>query len=165
MGVRASAVHPAFCGKKVGAKLFLFGSHGSNFVGAEAVPSQRRGLQGEGLSRPTCFTGNVARRHGPFFQSKYGFAIAPVEYEHQPSLSDYGDRRNLFSFLHDVDQHWRGFQIVIPRVVMNRLKIPGQFSGVGMERNQRVAEKIFSLSVSGVKVRTGRAEGKKYKSS
>ncbi len=45
---------------------------------------------------------------------------------------------------------------------MNDLKIPRQFSGIGVERNQRVTEQILSLPVGAVKIVGGRTEGKKY---
>ena len=48
--------------------------------------------------------------------------------------------------LHYIHQHGRRLQIVVPGIVMNDLEIPSQFSGIGIERHQGVAEQILSLS-------------------
>ena len=43
-------------------------------------------------------------------------------------------------------------QVVVPKVVVHRLKIPDQFTGGGVESNDTVAVQVFSFPVSTVKI-------------
>src|SRR3979490_1333678 len=126
------------------------------------MASQRWRLEWEGLRGPARFTRDFARRDRPFLNPINGIAIAPVEDKQKAVLGSDSDCRNLCAPLNDIHQHGSRLQVVIPRVVMHSLEIPSECPCIGIKRNQRVAVQIFSLPVGAIKVKGGRAKGKKY---
>ena len=150
--IRPPALHAAFGGEQVCADFFLLRGYGGNLIWCETVSSQRRRLEREGLGWPGLLAGDFTRRHWPLLYAKDGGAVPAIENKKQPVLTQDRDRGNLHSSFLDVDQNRSRFQVVVKEVVVHGLEVPHQFAGVGIQRDDSVAEEILPLPIRSMEI-------------
>ena len=97
--------------------------------------------------------------HRAFFHIKNRLAGSSVETENESCFGALQYRRNDFSIVPQVNEGGLGGQIVIPDIVVNELLIPGNGSGFGIQRDERVCVEVVALPFATVEIRacgTGR---------
>ena len=118
----------------------------------------RRRLQRERLRRPVLVTGNRIVGHDrPLFDAENRRARHAIEDEQKALLRINRHGRNRSPVSPHVDQRRRRGQVVIPVVVMRRLKEPLQLAGRGVQREQRRAIQIRAEPIAAVEIGRGRA--------
>ena len=85
--------------------------------------------------------------HGCFRHWKQRFAGFPVPHVEQTIFATSSNSLNNFTFfVCNIKQQRSRDMIPIPKIVMHRLKVPGQFAAIDMQRNGGVGKKICTDS-------------------
>src|SRR5690606_6528595 len=116
---------------------------------------QRRRLDRERLRRGVPFARHVALRHGPLLDRDHGLAVLAVEHEHVARLADVHEARDALAVDDDVEQRSGGRHVRIPQIVVDRLKVPEVLARGGLDRDDRIREKIDARAIAPVVVRRG----------
>src|SRR5689334_14478620 len=80
------------------------------------------------------------------------FSRSAIEDENQSGLRGHRESRDGGSVALYVEENRRRFQIVVPDIVMDGLKIPFQLTGLGVESDQTVAEQVCLLAIRTIEV-------------
>ena len=88
----------------------------------------------------------------PFLDAEHGCARHAIEDEQQALLRVHRHGRNRPAVALDVDQRRRRVQVVVPVVVMRRLKKPLQLAGRRVQREQRRTIQIRAQAIAAVEI-------------
>ena len=124
----------------------------------EKLGGERRRLDRDRLRRRRLFAGNVGGGHGLFLDVEERLAGLAVEQEDIARLRHLRDGVDLLAVVRDRDQVGIDRQIVVPQVVMQRLKVPDALARPGVESDRAVGEQVVAMPVAAVEVEGGRSE-------
>ena len=151
--VRTEIVNAADLLDEIAAELLVRRFAGEDLVRLDAEPRQRRRLHGKRLRRPGLFAGDIALRNRPLLDGVDRLAGFALEKEHQARLRHRDDGGNSPPVADDVHQRGRGRVVVVPHVVVRQLKVPADFAGVGIERDDRRGIQILLRAMAAVVLR------------
>src|SRR6266404_5614219 len=99
-------------------------------------------------------------RHRPLLDASQRFAVGAVENVNPAGAAGFGDSLAGLPIDYRVEKDDRAGRVVIPDVVMHLLEVPGIFSGLGLQRDDRSAEQIVSFAHRPVIIRPAIADRK-----
>src|ERR1019366_3538980 len=105
------------------------------------------------------FAGRTALRHGFLFDRPHGFAVGPVEDKEEGGLVYLRKCLDLLAVHRDVEEHGRGRDVVVPKLVMNQLVIPDALAGLYVDTNDAVGEEIRAGALAAISIAAGRFDG------
>ena len=86
--------------------------------------------------------------HRALLHREQGLAGQPIQHEDHPHLGGLSHRRDHATVLFQGHQHRLGREIVVPRVVADRLVVPDEFSGEGVQHHQGVSVQVLTVTVA-----------------
>ncbi len=111
-----------------------------NLIRRESLSRESRRLGRKGLRRPRFLARRVALRHRALLDRPQWFARHAIQHEQEPELGRLRHDVDRLTVVLHREQLRRGGQIVIPQVMMHRLKMPQPFSGARVQRQQAISE-------------------------
>src|SRR6266850_56858 len=111
-----------------------------------------RRLGGEGLRLRIPFAGHITARHGTLFDRPDRPARHAIERVDEADLRYLRDRLDLPSVDGDIEKNGSCRQIVIPDVVVDRLKVPDTFAGRRVQAYEAVCEQVLSRVSAAVRI-------------
>ena len=153
-----TASHHALVRDPLAAPLRMLRREVGDFVGGKRRARKRRRRDRPRLRRRSRLAGHVAGRRWPFLDGVNRHAADTIQNEQQAVLGADGDRRHgLVADARVEQQRWR-LQVVVPNVVVNRLKVPEVAAGARISRDDRRAEQVVADAIAAVAIERRRAE-------
>ena len=127
-------------------------------VPRHAHPGERTGLLGDRLRRRIPLARHVGLCLRTFVDAVDRRAVLAIQDEHERRFPDLRERRNRLAVLPDVDQAWRGREVVVPDLVADVLEVPLQRARLRVEGHRRVAEEVVAGPIAAVVVHARTAD-------
>ena len=108
----------------------LRGADAPRGIGRNVLRHKRRGRRRKRLRGRSHFPRHIALRHGAFLDRKYWLACVAIEDVEKAGLVALNDDGNIPAVPIQRGQQRRGSAVVIPKIVMDELKSPGDFAGL-----------------------------------
>ncbi len=118
---------------------------------------ERKGLGGGG-----CFAGHAALRNWAFFHAEYRLSGFTVQDEKIRCLGANRNGGNRLTVALQIEQERRRSNIIIPKIMVNRLKVPDELSRVRSQRNNGIRKQIIAEPFASVIIRARAAGRNKY---
>src|SRR5690606_8317320 len=132
--------------------LFLGRKIGINVVFADQLTIKRRYHGREWLRRPRLFVRHITGGHRPLFDGPKRLTRYPVEYKKESMLGSNRYRIDFFAAVVYRNELRRCRKVIIPDVVMNRLKMPKPFAGTGIQCEDAISKQITAGAVCAIVV-------------
>src|ERR1019366_5034107 len=108
--------------------LVRFRSSIGDHVFGEELARVRRRPGGNRLRGGSSFSRHIAGRKRAVFDRKQGLPVGSIEQEYISLLGGLGDRVHLLAIAANRNQHGRGREVAIPKIVSDPLKMPDSLS-------------------------------------
>jgi hypothetical protein len=133
--------------------------HTPGVVGFHGGGRERAWCRGKGLRRRSELTCHIAFRNSALFDGYQRQAGLAIEDEEMTSLRGHAQRCDGPAILVPAEEDWRRRDIVVPEVVVDRLKMPDAYPGIRPQCHDRVGEQVIAQSLT-AKVVVARAAGR-----
>ncbi len=105
------------------------------------------------------FSFDLSGGDGAFFDGEKRFAGLAIEYIHVAGLGYLGYRIDSMPIPLDGDEVRGGREIAIPKVVVDRLKMPYALAGRSIQGQQGIGEKVVAFAIGSVEIEGGGTGG------
>src|SRR4051812_20496634 len=136
--------------------LMRLGRNIRDVVFAERLPAEGRRPGGKWLSRGRLFPRHIRTRHRTFLDRKQRGTGHSIEQKYLAGFGDLGNRFPFLAVVFDRYEIWASGQVMVPEIVMKRLKMPPSFSGGCIQANHAIRKQIVALPGSSIKIRRSR---------
>src|SRR4029453_15370259 len=126
----------------------------------EFQPRKRRRPRRKRLGRRWLLAWNVALRPRPFLDRPERLPRRAIEDVEQTELCRLRDDVDRLAVVRDGQQLRPCYKIVVPQIVVEKLKVPEPLARAQFEREQRVAEQVISLAIASPQIECRRPERK-----
>ena len=124
-----------------------------------ALAVERRRPGGEGLGGRGLLAGDAGLGDLELLDRPHGFSRLAVEDVEERLLARQHRRLHRALADHDVAQHGRRGEVVVPEAVVNGLEVPAAFARLAVDRDQALREQVVAAAVAAVPV-VGRRAGR-----
>ena len=132
----------------------MFGRHVGEVLAFEALLGERKPASPEMAVLAKCTRRELRSWEPGVLRSGTAGSVEAVEQEYESRFRDLCNRRCRFPVSADSYKDRLRGQVVVPKVVMNGLKVPDAFAGSCFECYNRVAEQIRSGPVTSIHARS-----------
>src|SRR3546814_5415106 len=91
----------------------------------------------KGLSRGRALARNSAARHSPFHDGRERLSVAPIQYEYLTAFGRLEQCGNGAFWSRQIHQRWLRGDIIVPQIMVRRLKGPAHGPAFRIQRNYR----------------------------